>query len=429
MREASPRSIPEAAHAAFEVGEPSADARVESFEAAAELIERPLGAARAQLHETYIVAQTRDGVNRIVDQHAAHERIVYERMKAAIAPGRRRAAAAAHSRSRRTRRGRCRAPHRACRRVGAFGLVIEAFGPDAVVVRETPAMLGEIDVKGLVRDLADDLAERDGTLPLERGCWKWRARWPATARCAPDAGSAGGNERAAARNGRRAEFRPVQPRPADLRRTEADGYREVVRETVTLPVPASRARVASMRSECDPGEGLSTYTPKSQRRPLTRDHTAHRESTSPRKRDDGVKVSPQKNQRRIVVVPPFQFLVPLRRLEPRVGRLLHHHQRARHQPAAGARGGQRFLGQALAIRRVEEGERERFERMRRPELGRVAAENARDAAQAQRFRYCRATARAPRRRRRRTARRPRRARSIQYQARRCRRTGRARARR
>src|SRR6478735_2327864 len=76
--------LAEAAQAAFDVGQPAADARVEVGEPAPELLDQPLGAARAQVHETYIVAQTRDGIV-IVDQHAAHERIVYERLKEALA--------------------------------------------------------------------------------------------------------------------------------------------------------------------------------------------------------------------------------------------------------------------------------------------------------------------------------------------------------
>ncbi len=159
--------LAEAVQAVFDVGDPSADARIESFEPAAELIERPLGAARAQLHETYIVAQTKDGLV-VVDQHAAHERIVYERMKAAL-----------------EKSGLARQilliPEiveldeadvaRLSARIDelmTFGLVLEPFGPGAVAVRETPSLLGEVDAKALVRDLAEHAAEWDEALPLER---------------------------------------------------------------------------------------------------------------------------------------------------------------------------------------------------------------------------------------------------------------------
>jgi DNA mismatch repair protein MutL len=126
----------------------------------------PLGMARAQLHETYVVAQTADGIV-IVDQHAAHERLVYERMKKALAEG-----------------GIARQPllipevveldpaevvRIAARadELAELGLVIEGFGPDAVMVREVPAMLGKLDVKGLMRDLADEIAETGNALSLK----------------------------------------------------------------------------------------------------------------------------------------------------------------------------------------------------------------------------------------------------------------------
>jgi DNA mismatch repair protein MutL len=157
----------EAAQAAFEVGEPAADARVESFEPAAELIARPLGAARAQVHETYIVSQTRDGLI-IVDQHAAHERIVYERMKVAIEKaGVARQILLIPEIVELDEADAARLGQRA-EELSRFGLSIEPFGPGAVAVRETPSMLGDVDVKGLLRDLAEHMAEWDDSLPLER---------------------------------------------------------------------------------------------------------------------------------------------------------------------------------------------------------------------------------------------------------------------
>jgi DNA mismatch repair protein MutL len=163
----APAGFAEAAQAAFEVGGPSADARMHAVEAEPDAIDRPLGAARAQIHETYIVAQTRDGMV-IVDQHAAHERLVYERMKAALA----RSGVArqillipdiVELDEADVERLLARADD-----LAQFGLAIESFGPGAVAVRETPGLLGEIDGVALVRDLAEHMAEWDSSLPLER---------------------------------------------------------------------------------------------------------------------------------------------------------------------------------------------------------------------------------------------------------------------
>jgi DNA mismatch repair protein MutL len=155
----------EAAQAAFEVGGPSAQVAV--AEASPELLDRPLGAARAQVHETYIVAQTRDGIV-IVDQHAAHERIVYERMKAAIEKtGVARQILLIPEVVELDEADVERLVARADE-LARFGLAIEPFGPGAVAVRETPSLLGEIDARAMVRDLAEHIAEWDEALPLER---------------------------------------------------------------------------------------------------------------------------------------------------------------------------------------------------------------------------------------------------------------------
>ena len=135
---------------------PSADTRAFSVPVAEELLDRPLGAARAQLHENYIVAQTRDGIV-IVDQHAAHERLVYERLKAMLAAG-----------------GVARqgllvpvvvdlddsesgALVEKTEELTELGLVLEPFGAGAVIVREVPALLAHADIAALTRDIAADI--------------------------------------------------------------------------------------------------------------------------------------------------------------------------------------------------------------------------------------------------------------------------------
>ena len=141
------------------VGEPVAAPAQDEAEA-------PLGSARAQLHGTYILAETPSGIV-LVDQHAAHERIVHERMKAALAA-----------------RGVARQvlllpevveldPSLATRLVARadelaeFGLILEGFGNGAVVVREVPALLPGLEIAALVRDLAEELAEWDDALSLK----------------------------------------------------------------------------------------------------------------------------------------------------------------------------------------------------------------------------------------------------------------------
>ncbi len=131
-----------------------------SIDADAAMQRYPLGAARAQIHDAYIISQTADGIL-LIDQHAAHERLVYERLKA-------------HLSANNVPRQGLLLPEvveleddlieRLQVRQGELeqlGLVLEGFGQGAVVVREMPAMLAKADIKQLVRDLAEDLVEID----------------------------------------------------------------------------------------------------------------------------------------------------------------------------------------------------------------------------------------------------------------------------
>jgi len=147
---------------------PSADTHAGAAPVAEDLLDRPLGAARTQLHETYIVAQTRSSVV-IVDQHAAHERLVYERLKAALANGNVARQVLLIPEVVELDAEAATALLDASAAFASLGLVLEAFGPGAVMVREVPALLGDTEVKGLVRDLAREaLSDQGGNLLKER---------------------------------------------------------------------------------------------------------------------------------------------------------------------------------------------------------------------------------------------------------------------
>jgi len=126
----------------------------------------PLGVARAQLHETYIVSQTSEGIV-IVDQHAAHERLVYEKMKQALDEGDVARQGLLLPEVIELEEAHCQRLVERADQFAELGLVLEAFGPGAVVVREVPAMLGKTDIVGLIKDLADDLAELGEGLTLK----------------------------------------------------------------------------------------------------------------------------------------------------------------------------------------------------------------------------------------------------------------------
>ena len=118
----------------------------------------PLGAARAQVHENYIVAQTEDGMV-IVDQHAAHERLVYEKLKNQMAENGVAAQALLIPEIVELSDGDVALIMGVADDLAKLGLVIEPFGTGAVAVRETPAILGTVDAKGMILDILDELAD------------------------------------------------------------------------------------------------------------------------------------------------------------------------------------------------------------------------------------------------------------------------------
>ena len=145
---------------------PSARAEVPDAEEDGALLDHPLGAARAQIHENYIIAQTREGMV-IVDQHAAHERLVYEKLKAQMAASGIARQALLVPEIVRLEADEMARLLDAAEELARLGLVIEPFGPGAVAVRETPALLGEVDAAALLGDILDALNEGCGAGLLE----------------------------------------------------------------------------------------------------------------------------------------------------------------------------------------------------------------------------------------------------------------------
>ena len=158
----------ESAQAAFQ---PSADTRAQDRPADPIALEAPLGAARGQIHDTYILSQTKDGIV-LVDQHAAHERLVYERLKRERANGSIKRQLLLIPIVVDLDQGSADRLLARAADLADLGLVIESFGPGAIAVAEVPALIRDGDVPGLVRDLADSLAEAlsdDATMtPLQR---------------------------------------------------------------------------------------------------------------------------------------------------------------------------------------------------------------------------------------------------------------------
>ena len=126
----------------------------------------PLGAARAQIHENYIVAQTETGMV-IVDQHAAHERLVYERLKRQMDENGIAAQALLIPEIVDLSEADCALLTDHAEDLATLGLVVEPFGAGSIAVRETPAILGEVNAQALLRDILDELHDQGASDTLK----------------------------------------------------------------------------------------------------------------------------------------------------------------------------------------------------------------------------------------------------------------------
>ena len=129
-------------------------------------VEYPLGAARAQYHKNYVIAETTDGIV-IIDQHAAHERLIMEKMKANLALNTIKTQILLLPEIISLAPEQLEKIKHHLKQLNQLGLVIEAFGDDAIIVRETPALLGEVNAKELVKDIAEELANLSNSTSLE----------------------------------------------------------------------------------------------------------------------------------------------------------------------------------------------------------------------------------------------------------------------
>ena len=329
---AAATAFAEPGQAAFDVGTPTADVRFQEAPSA-DLLDRPLGAARTQIHETYIVSQTRDGLV-VVDQHAAHERIVYEKLKASLAKnGVQRQILLIPEIVELDEATVEKLVDRA-EELASFGLAIDSFGPGAVAVRETPSLLGKANAASLLRDLAEHMAEWDEALPLERRLMHVAA----TMAC-----------HGSVRAGRRLKPEEMNALLREMEDTPNSGQcnhgRPTYVELKLADIEKLFGQKVRRHIESDPHGEEALVSAVSNHETCGTSFETHRLRDAPQ--DRGA-TNPQKRKFRIVIRSPLEFLETSGRDEFRRLGFLDHQQRARRQPAAIAQRGQRLLGESLA---------------------------------------------------------------------------------